>query len=229
MGKKVRFCYSEEIRTKSEYANMFDTHVIMDECISINKDGKYLHPCLKPTRILFYRGFDKIDTNIGDKLFNDYDFLCKWVGDWRENSDSFAYIEKDGLYRFSKDVDNDILEWQGKPLEFELKSGMFYMFDDYNTAGDRRVMGNTVPQLRYLIEFAPEDDESYKERILEMLKQRQEKLWCALDKLGDIATEYTNMMEKTSEDIFDLEMNGRVRDGVESELPIPTKIEFDLK
>ena len=90
-------------------------------------------------------------------------------------------------------------------------------------------MGNTIPSLRYLVEFAPEDEELYKMRILEMLKKRQEKLNAALDRLGDVATEYTNMLEKTSEDIFDLEVNGRIREDVEKELPIPTKLEFDLK
>ena len=79
------------------------------------------------------------------------------------------------------------------------------------------------------MEFAPEDEESYKMRILEMLKKRQEKLDAALDRLGDVATKYTNMLEKTLEDIFDLEVNDRIREDIEKELPIPTKLEFDLK
>lgn len=220
---KPHFCYNEMIRTEM-YPTMFDSFEVFNDF-----EKGYLHPALKPTRIIFYRGCDKLDANNGDKLFNDYDFLCKWVGDWRDGYDSFAYIEKDGLYRFSIDADNDILEWQGKPLEFELKGGMFYMFTNYSSAGDRRIMGYTIPSLRYIVEFAPEDEELYKMRILEMLKKRQEKLNAALDKLGDVATEYTNMLEKTSEDIFDLEVNGRIREDVEKELPIPTKLEFDLK
>ena len=220
---KPHFCYNELIITEM-YPTMFDSFEVMNDF-----EKGYLHPAFKPTRIIFYRGCDKLDANNGDKLFNDYDFLCKWVGDWRDGYDSFAYIEKDGLYRFSIDADNGILEWQGKPLEFELKGGMFYMFTNYSSAGDRRIMGNTIPSLRYIVEFAPEDEELYKMRILEMLKKRQEKLNAALDKLGDVATEYTNMLEKTSEDIFDLEVNGRIREDVEKELPIPTKLEFDLK
>ena len=219
---KPHFCYNEEIRTK--YSTMFDIFEVMYDF-----EKGYLRPAFKPTRIIFYRGCDKLDTNNGDKLFNDYDFLCNWIGDWRDGNDNFVYIEKDGLYRFSKDADNGVFEWQGKPLEFELKGGMFYMFTDYNSAGDRRIMGKTIPSLRYLVEFAPEDEESYKMRILEMLKKRQEKLDAALDILGDVATKYTNMLEKTLEDIFDLEVNGRIREDIEKELPIPTKLEFDLK
>lgn len=220
---KPHFCYNEMIRTEM-YPTMFDSFEVANDF-----EKGYLHPALKPTRIIFYRGCNKLDTNIGEKLFNDYDFLCKWVGDWRDGYDSFAYIEKDGLYRFSIDTDNDILEWQGKPLEFKLKGGMFYMFTNYSSVGDRRIMGKTIPSLRYIVEFAPEDVELYKMRILEMLKKRQEKLDAALDRLGDVATEYTNMLEKTSEDIFDLEVNGRIREDIEKELPIPTKLEFDLK
>lgn len=220
---KPHFCYNEKIRTE-EYPTMFDSFEVIDDF-----EKGYLRPTLKPTRIIFYRGCDKLDTNNGDKLFNDYDFLCNWVGDWRDGYDSFAYIEKDGLYRFSIDTDNGILEWQGKPLEFELKGGMFYMFTNYNSAGDMRIMGKTIPSLRYLVEFAPEDEESYKTRILEMLKKRQEKLGAVLDRLNDVENQYSNMLEKTLKDIFDLEVNGRIHEGVEKELPLPTKLEFDLK
>ena len=220
---KPHFCYNELIRTEM-YPTMFDSFEVMNDF-----EKGYLRPALKPTRIIFYRGCDKLDINNGDKLFNDYDFLCKWVGDWRDGYDSFAYIEKDGLYRFSIDTDNGILEWQGKPLEFELKGGMFYMFTNYSSAGDRRIMGGTIPSLRYLVEFAPEDEESYKMRILEMLKKRLEKLEAVLDRLNDVENQYSDMLEKTLEDIFDLEVNGKIREDIEKELPIPTKLEFDLK